>query len=407
MIRHASTTLCLLLAVALTGGCLQRSDGDLAVTVPNGEVNWELVGTFGAAAHPPAEDTDPAAVGVLPGEFLLISGLSAGKDHVYVTDLQVSRIQVFDFNGNYIDSIGSGQLTSVAPSDERIYYEMTDIDKTKEQYWEDTAAAQPWLSDPANYFKAADVQVVDDGLWIADQVRSSGRTRPKRTPGIVFLGNDGTVDASFTRREFVWPDFISIEDRVVCFTETRGNALVLAQQQSDYWAKRSPSGGVHFRDLMRIEREHKGTEAYIEMLLSNSNADVAPGKFNGLGGICLAFDKLVACDIGNGRLQVFEARSTDPMKWAQVIRIIDMNTPNGQLRFESCNDIDIAADGTMFVLDGRRREIAVLDPKFERLGAFGRGDMIEPHAIDLSDDAQHLFVTDRSTNTILHYARRD
>jgi len=61
----------------------------------------------------------------------------------------------------------------------------------------------------------------------------------------------------------------------------------------------------------------------------------------------------------------------------------------------------------VYVLDAVRHEVAVLSPTFERVGAFGRDELVEPFAIDVSPDGNHCFVTDRRNNQVHHYVQED
>ena len=98
-----------------------------------------------------------------------------------------------------------------------------------------------------------------------------------------------------------------------------------------------------------------------------------PGKFTSLGGIALAFDKLVACDSSNYRLQVFEARRSDSAHWGKLIRVIRRGCPtascasarrwtwtSGPTARCSCSTLDAVW------------KVAVLTSRFERIGAFGK-----------------------------------
>ena len=126
-----------------------------------------------------------------------------------------------------------------------------------------------------------------------------------------------------------------------------------------------------------------------------------------LGGVAIAFDKLIACDTGNHRLQVFDARREDFAKWGKLIRVVPAHKRDGAVRFEAPRDVDVDSDGTVFVLDTGRLEVAVLSPRFERLGSFGGDQLLEPFALDASPDGRHCFVTDRRHNQVHHYVRGD
>ena len=138
-----------------------------------------------------------------------------------------------------------------------------------------------------------------------------------------------------------------------------------------------------------------------------NSASRAPAKFDGLHGLCVAFNKILVCDTNNARIQVFDAKTEDRFYWGKLLRIIPARQPRGFPRFDLPRDVDVSNQGDIYVLDIGRREVAVLNSRFERLGSFGQGVLSMPWALDLSDDGRHCYVTDLQGNQVHHFVRQD
>jgi hypothetical protein len=111
--------------------------------------------------------------------------------------------------------------------------------------------------------------------------------------------------------------------------------------------------------------------------------------------------------MGNRRLQIFNVDRERPESQGELAKVIHGRDNHGKLRFGAPLDIDVDDAGTMFVLDSELLEVAVLDTGFNRIGSFGSGKLLEPAAIDLSDDGRHCFISDRRENKVFHYVRAD
>jgi hypothetical protein len=158
------------------------------------------------------------------------------------------------------------------------------------------------------------------------------------------------------------------------------------------------------QDVMSASYDDPESPLYVQLLERAGKASGEPGKFNRAGGVAIAYDKLIACDTRNQRIQVFDARADDEFFWAKLLRIIEAQTPQGTQRFVEPADIDVAPDGHMFLLDSARQEVVELSPTFDRLGVVGSG-YGQAYAVDVSPDGNHIFVTDRGDDKVHHYVR--
>ncbi|MCH7472948.1 hypothetical protein IIA79_08365, partial [bacterium] len=369
-------------------------------------VAWELAGKFGGQAKVSVKSDDPWEVRYAPGGFVDIAGVCATSDEVWVCDLGISRIQVFDFDGRVLRTIGSGvPMEGTLLTDAELYREYEDFERGTDVWWQDQEGAR-WVGQEESLFRAADVVVGKDGFWIADWVKTQGFLRAKRYSSVIYFPSNGEPEA-LPGTQFVWPAYLAWDGKLLAATEPRGNGMLLFLTAEENKPSKKVGGTVEFRKVMEVQLELRGHPRYQELHFRAASAGLEPGSFYGLGGVAVAFDKVVACDMSNRRLQVFEARRDDEYYWGKVIRIIAANTPAGKRRFENPKDVDISAEGDIFVLDIGRLEVGILNSRFERVGGFARGELVEPHALDISDDGKHCFITDNRTNQVLHYARRD
>jgi hypothetical protein len=403
-----------LLAAALGAlflcGCMERIDGDLPVKVARGvkpAKHWALAGKFGGDAEVLADSADPWEVRFKPGGFKRIAGVNATADEVWVCDTKISRIQVFDFSGRFLRSYGAGMpLEGTLLSDLEQYNE-TKQDARKPK-WEDGPGAR-FIGRERDYFCIADVCPRPDGYWAADQLRTSGMAEPKRQGGVFFVPFDGSPVKRVKIQTCIWPGFISDGGSTLGVTESAANKVGMIRISVDgFPARQLTKAGSSFTNLMKVRVEYGSSKNFLNLWHYVSGNDNKPASFNWPGGTAFAFGKLVACDPGNHRLQVFDSAPNHlDAKYGTLIRIIGARTSDGSLRFANPLDIDIDADGGVYLLDGERMEIGMLNSSFQRTGRFANKDLISPYALDLSDDGRHCFVTDKRLNMVLHYAVSD
>src|SRR5436190_22155791 len=121
-----SPTLCLPLLLLCTG-CIERIDASLPATARASGFTipeWHYVNSFGGSASLSVDNPDPWQRRYEDGKFLSLAGLDATADEVWVCDLGISRVQVFDHEGHYLRSIGAGvPIAGTLPTDEEIYTE--------------------------------------------------------------------------------------------------------------------------------------------------------------------------------------------------------------------------------------------------------------------------------------------
>ncbi len=397
-------TITLLAALPLLGGCLQRVDADLPVQGASDEFEtaWKLAGTFGEPAPPLAEGADPWNTFYPPGQFCEIAGLCATAGEVWVCDLGISRVQIFDFNGKYLREVGQGNaLAGTLPSDELLHQQQREGTK-KRGNWE-AAYGAPWIDSQGRLFKAADVVVTPAGFWLADQAHTNTGVHAKRGAGFYLVTPDG-VPKNFMTSQMLWPSFIAADGPTVGYADSTSNYLYLCVPGSGRWRTKTLCEVPNFSAIMNAKVDLAGKPQSFMQLQIASNAGSTPGAFNHLGGIAFAFNKLIVCDGGNRRLQIFEGRSDPEANWGTLLRIVSAASPELGQRFDIPIDVDVAPSGLVFLLDGGRREVALLNPRLERIGSFGLGDLVDPYAVDVSDDGRHCFVTDSATNKVYHYA---
>jgi hypothetical protein len=387
-------------------GCLQRTNSNLPLQSANDgyTTKWKLVGTFGERAPALPADADPWQTHYPPGQFRKIAGLCATDKEVWVCDLRVSRVQVFDFAGNYLREVGQGNaLDGLQPSNVELYAESQKSKLSND--WQ-LQHGQPWYGSEGKLFQASDVCVVPEGYWLADRARTANGRQVWRNAGYYLVTSQG-VAKEYLNTSMLWPDYFATDGMVVACADGLGNSLQLAVPGTADWLTKSITPAAAFGRIAGVEAKLSGKMNFNLNMDIASGASSEAGKFDHLGGIALGYNKLVACDIGNRRLQIFDARPEPASRWGTLLRVIPAESPRIGKRFNLPIDLDISLAGLVFVLDGERREVALLNPRFERIGSFGLGELVDPLAIDLSDDGRDCFITDATLQKVFHYAATD
>lgn len=389
--------------------CLERTDSGLSGKSPaqeKGSVSWVKVGEFGGFAEETTGSSDPWEMRYENGKFLLLSGICATKDEIWACDLGISRIQVFDFAGNHKRNIGLGCPTDeTLPSLKNIFYEYREKDFRGKDFWEDQFAT-PWRSRKRELFRVGDVVVVDDGYFVADWAKTSCRKEPQRDWGVYFIPDDGDIEP-IDLGNMSFPTYLAAQVGLVALSDPICNGAWIAHKHDGSWTSETLAQGASFQRYMILDELYFDSPEYTRMLWNQSGVGTELGKYFNIGGLDIAFEKLITCDTGNNRLQVVSMVYEPDWKFGENIRVIRGNNPQGKFKFLNPLDISISHDGEMVVLDSGELEVAVLDTSFNRVGAFGKGDLVEPYAIDLSDDGKHCFISDRRDNMIYHYVRSD
>jgi len=396
----------------LLGGCLKRVDAPLPLTVRDASraVHFSYAGSFGGQAVREVDSDDPWEVRFRPGGFVDVAGLCVHDDEVWVCDLGISRLQVFDLDGNFLRQYGAGvPIAGTLLSRAELYFEEQDYPygaEVKPPRWED-GPGRPWVLDRVNLFRAADVAVTDDGYLLADQTRTGGEARPRRTDEVALIHWDGTRENFGTT--VAWPAYLGVEDKLLAVAMSPGNGIVLGEIASGNWPSTLIGTAPNFQRVMEVELDLPDMSNYQLGYDLATEAGSGPRKFNGVGGLAVAFDKAVVCDTGNQKLKIYDVRRTDAFQWGTMIRAVTARKSDGSIRFIAPRAVAIDSAGSSYVIDvnPRRTEVAVLDPVFDRVGSFGADRLSLPVDIAVSADGRHCYVTDRRENQVLHYVRGD
>lgn len=403
---RTSITLLLLGCLVLTG-CLQRINADLPATARAADAltNWELAGRFGGQAQVSITSSDPYQVRFAPGGFVEIAGVCATDNEVWVCDLGISRIQIFDLSGNFLRAIGSGApIAGTLATTDELYKESRQL-KTIKQQWED-GPGQRWIGAERELFKIADVAVSYSGYWVADHALSKFGSDARRMSGQYFVPFDTTPIRRVTDVEPLWPMYLAYSNGILAVSTPDFNTLQIVDTAKGRPRSKEVGGQPTKDNILSLRADYGHDPDYVSLYRRVSAADSAPTKFDYPCGVAVAYDKVLVCDTNNHRIQIFDGRNRGQF-WAKLLRIISPRKLGGEMRFDAPRDVDVSLDGQVFVLDAGRNEVALLDSSFERLGSFARNEIALPWALDLSDDGRHCYITDRRTNTVYHYAATD
>ncbi|MDQ3022866.1 MAG: hypothetical protein M3R04_00565 [bacterium] len=405
--NSAAILTCLWLAC----GCVERVDAPLPINAKLAAQarSWTEVEGFGGHARPLVETDDPWDKRFDAGTFERISGLDSSDDEVWVTDAGISRLQVFDYEGNWKREYGRGIPTyGTLISDAELYFG-TEGGNRDFRFWENTIEGERWIGQERELFSATDVLVLPNGYMLADLARTGlYADSAARNPGLLNVPFDESLP--ITRLEGLdagWPSYIAGDGKGKYFAATNpllNVAYLFAPGKTEGPSFHLIGNRPTWSDVLSAMYNNGGSPLYLQLLERAGRAGGEPGKFNNTGGVAVAFDKAVVCDAGNKRLQIFELRTDEAFFWGQLLRVVEATKTNGQQRFVQPRDIDIAPDGHVYVLDEVRQELVELSPTFDRLGVVGSG-YGDAYAVDISPNGEHIFVTDRSDDRVHHYVR--
>ena len=395
---------CLLMA----SGCVERTDAPLPVDpkLAAQAGHWLDGGSFGGHAKLTVESKDPWEQRFDAGTFVNISGLDTTAKEVWVTDLGISRIQVFDYDGHLLRTLGRGVPIAGTMMNDGDLYRTSMAAHHGTNDWEQNGG-QRWIGQERDLFEAADILVQQGGYMICDWAKTGIYDSNKRPVGVLSVPFDPT--AKITRLPNIgpgWPSYLAGANMRYVVSDPLRNAVYISATDRKQGAPTKELGDRPAMQNVLGALYEPGAESpiFVQLLERAGKASGEPGKFNDPSGVALAFDKAVVCDTGNQRLQVFETRPDDDFYWCKLLRVIEATTPAGLPRFVTPRDVDIAPDGHVFILDGTRHELVELSPSFDRLGVVAKG-FGDPYAVDVSPDGNHIFVTDRGDNRVHHYVR--
>ncbi|MCB1218697.1 hypothetical protein KDL44_15035 [bacterium] len=370
-------------------------------------VDWSLAGSFGepAKALNPQEH-NPWLKQFNDGGFLEIAGLSAGEEEVFVCDTGLSRIQVFNRDGRHLRNMGIGiPIREVLPTDIEFYLEDNMVTREIPRF---NDILGPLFADKyRGIFQAADVAITPEGWFMADMLRTGDRRADHRKPSLLWFGNDDSVKR-FGIDTIIWPQYIAAEGQQVVLSEPEGNALYWGERDGDNpadWKMGFPTTATQYTDILRVKESYFGHRRYNSMMARHQNVSQAPGEYSRVGGMDFGFGKLVICDSGNARIQVYDATGRDMTRRHSLVLTLPGVNRNGELRFAVPLDVAVDDhDGQVYILDSSRREVAILDDHFNRIGSFGLGDLNTPRAITISPDGNDIYVSDDGDQCVYHYS---
>jgi len=409
-LRRIAQQLALVLCGCALAGCIERLDYEPATasTANQSGQRWELAGEFGGDALPANNAVDPWERRFQPGGFKLVSGVCATDDEVWVCDLGISRIQIFSFDGTWIRSIGAGvPIEGTLPTLQETLDEFNDPGIEREERWEATHG-EPWRSRRFELFRIADVIATDDGYWAADWARTSSYGDAWRDFQVYFKPFNGDYEP-VEIHGMCFPEYLAATPSRsdVAVSSSTTTALWTMYRDGGMWKQTQLNPGIAFARYMLLNQAMSDSPDYTNIYARQAGAGRDAGEFFLNSGIAIAFRKLLVCDTGNRRLQVVNIDRSRPESQGEIARVIHARDNQGRMRFAAPLDIDVDSTGRSFILDAERHEVAILDTEFNRIGSFGKGRLLEPYAIDLSDDGLHCFISDRRFNKVLHYARSE
>lgn len=337
--------------------------------------------------------------GMETGRFLSISGVAAADGIVAVADTGLARIQLFDYEGNFIRALGSSiKLEGLIPSLEELYAHLQDTEE--EMYPEAVVQAMREHS----FFRAADVGFYDGELFVLNALYSHlRRDQAILDPRVIRLDLEGNFLGEIGVPS-VQVSFFAVDEAAhrLAVNDNLSNNLELVDIPTERTifslSKREHSD---MRGLIRLLQGAQDTERESRIFRQWTHAGSAQDQFDNIRGVAIYQDKVLAVDRNNRRIKIY---SDD----GRLIGIVNDRQPGRPPIFADPVDIAVSPEGVVFLSDRSElvHGVLVLSPQFEPRYAITYRDMQFPGYLALSPEG-YLFVTDSSTQEVYMFRPRE
>lgn len=331
------------------------------------------------------EDISWGGTGTEPGKFLALSSVAYYEGQIYASDLGISRVQVFDENGKYVYSFGSG-------------FQVAKYEKTPEEM-EKTIGSFEDAEPPEllkafkdhTFFKCNSLDVINDELYLANEFVSSFSVSPKMVPSADVYSFRGTFLRPFGRQKLVKPVSVSVGKTVVVCADDFNNNLLAYDKDGSLEFETNAGGWATASQPMKVLATLKDPRARDAKLKQLTGASSDEGKFDGIAGTWVFGDKILACDVNNNRIQIFDAKGN-------VIKVLP-GAAAGETGFHHPLDVCVTPEGYILVIDSLSTGLVVLNADFTYRATFGKTLFQQPVSIYPSG-AGAILVADQKTGMI-------
>lgn len=320
-----------------------------------------------------------------PGQYYLPRGINTDGEFIYVSDSGNNRVQKFDLDMNYLESIGTGYGQLFAPNQlikhSAGHYIATSTGEHMVKWFEPSSPAvatkvigsprigEGELSNPSGM--SADFDAEE--LYVANAFNHRID---------IFDLETGAFKRSFGQLGFGFAggDMIAPQDAHVI-----GDQIFVTNRF------------LHKVSVFNKQGEETG---------SFGASGTEPGQFNQPYGIDVdAAGNIYVVDFGNHRVQKFDAEYN--LEWATA------GFGYGQGRFWAPIRVVASEDGRVFVSDAYNNQVQVLDAEtgayITKIGSFGEGagDLSLPFGVTIDKKGENLLVTEVANNRISVFSLED
>ena len=351
--------------------------GSTAEKIPLGAASLSFITSFGGT-------------GTSKGQFKRIGGLAAADGRIYVTDQQVARIQVFDYNGKLLTSWGSGlDVSTYGVSEEAL---ASNIEATEETLF------QPMVLEQLNartFFRGFDAAMYRGDVLILNNLHSRAKTaQALMNPEIL----EFTPEGELVRIH----DIDSLLPVSIACDEEKGNIVVGDVLNSCYEVFRLDDGGFLSGSKRGFNRDYFN---YLETVYKEQTPELRQqksdewmgkgtknGEFNYIAGVAFYKGMVIAADMNNRRLQVFREDGT-------FLNAVVGSGPGRETLFTMPFDVAVTENGVVYLSDQSETTpgVTAFTSSFKPLYKIAHPQLAAPGYIEITEDG-YLFVTDLSSN---------
>lgn len=336
--------------------------------------------------------TSFGGTGTSKGQFKRIGGLAAADGRIYVTDQQVSRIQVFDYSGKLLTSWGSGLDVATYGVNEEVLASSLEAG-------EDTLF-QPMVLDELkarNFFRAFDAAMYRGDVLILNNLHSRAKTaQALMNPEVL----EYTPEGELVRIH----DIDSLLPVSIACDEEKGNIVVGDILNSGYEVFSLSDNAYLSGSKRTMNRDYS---AYLETVFKENTPELRQqksdewmgkgtknGEFSYIAGVAFYNGMVLAADMNNRRVQVFYEDGA-------FMHSIVGSGPGRETLFTTPFDITVTKNGVIYLSDQSETTpgVTAFSSSFKPLYKIVHPQLAAPGYIEVTEDG-YLFVTDLSSNKV-------
>lgn len=353
--------------------------GSTAEKIPMGAASLSFITSFGGT-------------GTSKGQFKRIGGLAAADGRIYVTDQQVARVQVFDYDGKLLTSWGSGLDVSTYGVNEEVLVSNLNAG-------EDTLF-QPMVLEEIksrNFFRAFDAAMYRGNVLILNNLHSRAKTaQALMNPEVIEFTPEGELVRVYDI-ESLLPVSISCDEEngIIAVGEVLNSCYeVFSLSDGSYVSGNKRSVKRDYSDYLEMVYREKTPELRQRKSDEWMGKGTKNGEFSYIAGVAFYKGMVIAADMNNRRLQVFREDGT-------FLNAIVGSGPGRETLFTMPFDVAVTPNGVVYLSDQSETKpgVTALSSSFKPLYKIAHPQLAVPGYIEITEDG-YLFVTDLSSNQV-------